>query len=92
MSYSTSNPPALLIQSIGGPRVWTYKSTDAMATVDGSGYITNGYDLGMRANDTVIVTDTTNQIVSTHIVITATAPNTVDLGNGTTIGTATNSD
>ena len=96
MSYSTSNPPSLVTQSIGNavPAIWTYSSTDATATVDGSGYITNGGNLGMKVGDVVIVNDTTNTITTMHRVITvsSTAPGAVDLSNGTTVGTATNSD
>lgn len=95
MAYATSNPPALIADRIGGGQaMWRYTSTDATATVDGSGYITNGGDLGMKVGDTVIVDDTTNGITTSHRVITVstTAPGAVDLGNGTTIGTATNSD
>lgn len=95
MAYATSNPPALMMDRIGGGNaVWSYASTDALATVDGAGYITNGGALGMKVGDIVFVNDTTNGITSTHRVITvsSTYPGVVDLGNGTTIGTATNSD
>ena len=96
MTYSTSNPPALQSQNIGNtvPATWVYSSTDATATVDGSGYITNGGNLGMKVGDTVIVNDTTNTITTMHRVISvsSTAPGAVDLSNGTTVGTATNSD
>jgi hypothetical protein len=96
MTYATTNPPSLMQQSIGNsaPAIWTYSSTDATATVDGSGYITNGGALGMKVGDLVIVNDTTNKIMTSHYVITvsSTYPGVVDLSNGTTIGTATNSD
>jgi len=96
MTYATSNPPSLLQQNIGNtvPALWTYSSTDASATVDGSGYITNGGNLGMKVGDLVIVNDTTNTITTMHRVISvsSTAPGAVDLSNGTTVGTATNSD
>lgn len=91
MSYATSNPPALETQAIASTRTWIYKSTDTGATVDNSGYFTNGYDLGMRAGDIVKVYDTTTPAITMHLVITASAT-AVDLGNGTTVGTATNSD
>jgi len=95
MAYSTSNPPVLQSKAplTGAGQKWVYSSADPMATVDGAGYITNGYQLGMRVGDTVDVNDTTNGINSTHRVITVNATTgAVDLGNGTTIGTATNSD
>lgn len=94
MAYVTSNPPNLAVQAIAGVRIWHYVSADAAATVDGSGYITNGGNLGMKVNDLVFVFDTVNDIVTTHQVITvsATTPGAVDLGNLTTVGLATNAD
>lgn len=96
MSYSTSSPPSLISGPIGGiaPNRWTYTTADAAATVDASGYITNGGALGMKVGDIVEVNDTNLGITTTHRVITvsSTYPGAVDLGNGTTIGTATNSD
>jgi len=38
-----------------GPALWSYKSTDAVATVAGSSYFTNGYALGMQQGDFVLV-------------------------------------
>jgi hypothetical protein len=95
MAYSTSTPPFLLAQRVGGGiALWGYTSADAAATVDGSGYITNGGNLGMKVGDLVFVNDTANTITTTHRVISVstTAPGAVDLSNGTTVGTATNSD
>jgi hypothetical protein len=90
MSYSTANPPRLLMQAIAGQRLWYYESADAAATVDGSGYFSNGHDLGMRNKDQIIVFDTTNSITTWHRV--AVTGTTIDLGDGTTVGSATNSD
>lgn len=92
MSYSTSSPPRLVFEGgIGGsPSVWIYSSADAKATVDASGYFTNGYDLGMRDGDLCLVYDTANKIWSGHTVTVSTT--TVDLANGTDIGVSTNSD
>lgn len=92
MTYNVSNQPRLMHQDIGvGPRLWTYKSADAMATVDGSGYFTDGYALGMRDGDFIYVFNTTGKIVSGHwINVTGTV---VDLSDGTTLATnATNTD
>lgn len=58
MAYTTSNPPRLEVQSIAGSRQWVYESTDDAATVRAAGYITNGYFLGMRVGDRVMVIDT----------------------------------
>jgi hypothetical protein len=93
MAYATSNPPRLT-QAAGIGQVknfWFYTSADAFATVDGSGYFTNGYNLGMRDGDIITVYDTANKIASMHVVIN-TSGTTIDLANGTTVGTATNSD
>lgn len=95
--YSTSNPPSLLVPSFNGqtPQIWVYKSaTDSNATIDTSGYITNGGNLGMRVGDIVLAYDVTNTIVKSHQVLTvsATAPGAVDLSDGVTIGGSTNTD
>ncbi len=90
MAYSTSSPPKLLMQTIAGQKIFYYESADAAATVDASGYFTDGYNLGMRDKDQVIVYDTGNSITTWHRI--AVSGTTVDAANGTTIGSATNSD
>lgn len=98
MSYSTSNPPKLLVQSIDnstGPSLWALTGTDADTTVDGSGYITNGGNLGMKKGDIVFYTKTDASPIANFMfnvaTVSATAPGAVDLSNSTAI-TATNSD
>lgn len=61
MAYSTSNPPVLISQSLGGNHgaVWLYKSADDDATVNGASYFSNGVTLGMKVGDIVLVIDTT---------------------------------
>ena len=84
--------PSLVVQSpAGGPRIWMYSSADAAATIDASAYFTNGYKAGMRDGDLVLAYDTGNKIWSAHTVLN-TSGTTIDLANGTTIGSATNSD
>lgn len=95
MAYSTSNPPVLQSSAIGSApkRIWSYTSTDPTATVDGAGYFTNGYALGIRQGDLLILHDTTTGIVSSLTCLAATAGSTtVDFGAGTTIGSTTNAD
>lgn len=59
MAYSTSLPPALIAQQVGGAgAVWLYRSADADETVNGGGYFTNGVSLGMAVGDIVLVIDT----------------------------------
>jgi hypothetical protein len=91
MSYSTSNPPRLVTQGIAGLRVWEYASTDASTVVDASGYFTNGYDLGMRAGDSVRVVDTDASPVAVTMHTVNVSGTTIDLSDGVSIG-STNSD
>ncbi len=93
MAYSTSNPPALLSQGIGGHlRVWAYRSTDAASAVRVSGYFTNGWQLGMRAGDLVYVVDTdASPITLQAMIVTSATSAAVDLSDGTAI-TATDTD
>ncbi len=93
MAYSTSTPPRMMLEGgIGGsPSIWVYSSADAKATVDASGYFTNGYSLGMRDGDLCLVYDTGNKIWSAHTVLN-TSGTTIDLANGTDVGISTNSD
>jgi|SRR4051812_4185675 hypothetical protein len=98
--YLTSAPPVLLVPSFDNASpcmsIWTYSSTDNAATVDASGYITNGGALGMKVGDIVISydNDATPPLASTHTVVTvsSTYPGAVDLSNGVTIGGGSNSD
>ena len=84
MAYSTSNPP---VKFASGPlddslnlTIWSYKSTDAIATVIGSNYFSNGQALGMTVGDIVFVLDTTNTRTSMSMVTTVTS-------SGATLGT-----
>lgn len=98
MAYSTSSPPKLVTPSFtnvsGEVSLWSYTSADTAATVDTTGYITNGGALGMKVGDLVIVTVSGTGAVGTHRVVTvsSTAPGAVDLGDTTVIGSATNTD
>ncbi len=96
MAYSTSAPPVLLLQSIAGVKLWYHTSADATAAVDASGFITNGGALGMDVNDLVIhkdsTTDATAATMHKVVTVSSTYPGAVDLGDGTVIGSATNSD
>lgn len=88
MAYSTSNPPALLSQPIGGGgfQVWQYQSTDDAATVDTANYFTNGGALGLRVGGVVYVTDTDGgPAITTLHQVSATGDGTTDVNNLTTI-------
>lgn len=93
MAYATSNPPCLIAGGVGsGPRIWTYSSVDAVTLVRVSGYFTNGWSLGMRAGDIVLVLDNDASPLTGSWCWVATATSaTVDLGDGVTI-TGTNTD
>lgn len=98
MTYATTNPPQLLFKGgIGNvyPSIWGYNSTDTATAVDASGYITNAKQLGMRAGDLVIVTDTDASpvVTTTHRVVSVNATTgAADLSDlGATLG-STNSD
>jgi hypothetical protein len=59
MAYSTATPPNKLMDAVGGNgAIWSYRSTDAVATVRGANYITNAVDLGMKTGDIVFSAET----------------------------------
>ena len=87
--YSTSAPPVLMAPAPFGrgnvPQIWSYASGDAIATVNTSGYFTNGDALGMKVGDTVIVRDTATPTTSLCTVIDVTAGGQADVSDGTAI-------
>ncbi|RWF71870.1 hypothetical protein [Mesorhizobium sp.] len=87
MAYSTSNPPVLITQGIAGFRIWKYESVDAATLVRVSGYFTNGWQLGMRANDIVFVTDTDSSNGTTIHTVNSASSSGVDLTDGLAVGT-----
>ncbi len=92
MTYSTSAPLRLMSQALVGGKLWYYESADPIATVNTSGYFTNGYKLGLRVGDTVIVRDTNVPTTSLCTVITASSSTGIaDVSDGTAIS-QTNSD
>lgn len=96
--YSTSAPPILLVAAFAkqGPSIWNYATTDAYTTVNTTGYITNGGDLGMKVGDIVLnrKTDASPPTIYSHSVVSvsATAPGAVDLDEGVQLAGASNSD
>ena len=96
MAYSTSAPPALIVQAIAGPCIWLHSSADATAAADAAGFITNGGELGMKVNDIVYHKDSTTDAtaLTMHKVVTvgAAAPGAVNLSDGTVVGIAINTD
>lgn len=77
MSYNTSNPPSKInhgpladfgASTGGGGDIWFYRSADAIATVKGAGYFTNGVALGLSVGDIVFVFDSATPALSVAFV------------------------
>ena len=91
MAYSTSNPPRCIVPGVGGaPSLWTYSSADNQAAVRVSGYFSDGYDLGIRAGDFLLMTDT-DDFASALMVCNAASASAVDFTDGTAVA-ATDTD
>lgn len=69
MAYVVTNPPQCAVPGIGSaPAIWTYKSADDDATVNGASYFSNGAALGMKVGDLVYVFDSGTPKGSVHYV------------------------
>lgn len=91
MAYVVTNPPRIKVAGVSGsPNWWEYASADAHADVDASGYFTDGFSRGMRDGDQILVIDTNLKISSWHYV--EVSGTTVNLADGTVVGSTTNSD
>lgn len=93
MAYSTSAPPNKLVpgslDGTGGPTVWTYVSADAIGTVKGASYFSNGDALGMKVGDFILVYDTATPAFSSGWVKTVTAGGAASLsGTVTTLSSS----
>jgi len=53
MAYSSTNPPKLIAQTYGDSpgNIWAYSSTHTAAAAAASGFISNGFALGMKVGD-----------------------------------------
>lgn len=93
MAYSTSIPPRLMVNALEGVgNLWYYSSVDAVTLVRVAGYFTNGYALGMRKGDVVIVLDNDASPITGSICwVAAASATSVDLSDGVTV-TGTNTD
>lgn len=92
MAYDVANPPGLISRApLSGPyQQWSYQSADADTVVRGAGYFSNAKDLGMKVGDLVYVTNTASQLTTSHVVLSISSAGAADLGDGTVIGSATN--
>lgn len=87
MAYSTSNPPKCLVPGVAGaPSLWTYSSADNQAAVRVSGYFTDGFELGIRAGDFLLMTDT-DDYAGAIMICNAASASAVDFTDGTAIAT-----
>lgn len=70
MAYSTSNPPRLTAQSMGGGSGsrWVYVSSDSIVDTTEDDYFSNGSSLGMRLNDEVLLIDEVNAQIGRGLV------------------------
>lgn len=63
MSYSSSNPPYLLVPRAAGGAgaLWGYLSTvDSLATIAGAGYFADGFSRGMKVRDFILAAGATS--------------------------------
>jgi hypothetical protein len=91
MAYSSTGLSAAGGQSKAGnaPQLWTYKSADAIADVNTSGYFNSAASL-LKVGDIVFVYDSATP-TSSIVFVTSNTGTVVDVTNGLTV-TATNSD
>lgn len=92
------------LQRIGGgvkgaaPQIWTYKTNDAIATVDGAGYFDNGSttDTGMRnhmaVGDVIFVLGTADTVVTFGILFVNSVSSGIIDTTSSAIGTPADSD
>lgn len=86
MAYGSTNPPALLVGRVGddNPSLWTYQSTHTPAEVAAAGFVSNGYDLGMKRGDAVLVHQSTDDTATWMFVSSVTASSAATLTTVTT--------
>ena len=82
MAYALSG-----LQQVGpggnAPRIWVYSTTDAIATVNTSGYFDDASDL-LQVRDIIFVCDT-NTPTTNIVSVLSNASGVVDVSNGTAI-------
>ena len=86
MSYSASTNPLARVspQNSNAPAIWTYKSaSDALATIDGSGYF-NDEANKVNVGDWILISASDGYGIS---VVNANSSGVVDTTNATAVGT-----
>lgn len=88
MAYSATGLQPIGGQSKAGnaPQMWSYTSTDAIATVNTSGYFNSASDL-LKVGDLMYIRDSATPTASLVIVL-SNASSVVDVSDGTTISVA----
>ena len=88
MAYSVTG-----LQSIGGqskagnaPQIWSYTSTDAIATVNTAAYFNDASDL-LKVGDLMYIRDS-NTPTASLVVVLSNASGVVDVSDGTAISVA----
>jgi hypothetical protein len=72
MAYVPANL-SKIAGGVGGPALWYLKGTDVHTDVDESGFISDGFDKGLKVSDLLIYVKTTATIGATlHSVTTVT--------------------
>jgi hypothetical protein len=85
MAYIVNEGPGLIAQKNGltGAALWVYKSVDSLALVAVAGYFTNGYALGMKVGDQVVVVNTTTGASKTVAVAAVVTDGAASIAGGT---------
>lgn len=92
MAYSSAGLTKLLENFQADFRIWHYRSTDAIATVNTSGYFGDGVTRGMKPGDLVLVDDSDSSArLMTWVTVNDVTGNIADVGVGVDI-TATDAD
>lgn len=88
MAYSATGLQPIGGQSKAGnaPQMWSYTSTDAIATVNTSGYFNSASDL-LKVGDLMYIRDSATPTASLVIVL-SNASSVVDVSDGTAISVA----
>lgn len=90
MAYNGAGLSLMFGSRDGAHNFWMYVTTDAIATVNTAGYITDATARGMKVRDVVLVMDT-NAPTTNFCTVIAITSGAADLSDGTPIA-ETNSD
>lgn len=95
---SLQNPPILIGKGVGGPcrqqasstgnevignGLWFYGTTDVSSTLFTAGAITDGYELGMKTGDVVIISARTSTVTSSAVLTMGIVSSVSSTGGGT---------